>query len=120
MYLPRVQRSMVAFNTPAVHGCHGWKLGEYLALGKAIVTTPLLRALPAPLVHGEHAHIVDGSVESLCEAITLLREDRGYRMRLERGARAYFDQYLAPRRVIERLIEAARAAPRGQERPVGA
>src|SRR5262245_26987322 len=34
-YIEKVGRSAVAFNNPAVHGCLGWKLGEYLALGKA-------------------------------------------------------------------------------------
>lgn len=118
-YRRRVARSALVFNTPAVHDCHGWKLGEYLALGKAIVTTPPLRALPAPLVHGEHAHIVDGSVESLREAVTLLCEDRAYRQRLEHGARVYFDRYLAPRRVVERLLSAGRASvtPPADEAP---
>ena len=31
-YLEETGRSTVAFNSPAVHGCLGWKLGEYLAL----------------------------------------------------------------------------------------
>lgn len=106
-YVPRVIRSTVVFNTPAVHGCHGWKLGEYLALGKAIITTPPARALPAPLVHGEHAHIVDGSVEALREAVATICRDEGYRRRLEVGARAYFDTYLAPARVVGRLVGAA-------------
>lgn len=45
-YLDRTRRSAVVFNTPAVHDCLGWKLGEFLALGKAIVSTPLGREMP--------------------------------------------------------------------------
>ena len=66
-YLAKVGRSAVAFNNPAVHGCLGWKLGEFLAMGKAIVSLPLDRVLPAPLEHGVHLHVVDGSPESLDE-----------------------------------------------------
>lgn len=108
-YIPRIKRSAVVFNTPAVLGCHGWKLGEYMALGKAIITTPLLRAMPAPLVHGTHAHIVEGSVESLRAAIEQIRADAEYRQRLEHGALAYYREHLLPRRVIERILATAEA-----------
>ena len=40
-YLENTKRSVVVFNTPAVSSCHGWKLAEFLALGKAIISTPL-------------------------------------------------------------------------------
>ena len=95
-YLTKVARSAVAFNNPAVHDCHGWKLGEFLALGKAIVTLPLSRALPAPLEHGLHLHVVDGSPESLDDAIARLRRDHAYRRTLESNAREWYEQYVAP------------------------
>lgn len=103
-YLQRIQRSCVAFNTPAVQKCHGWKLGEFLSLGKAIISTPIARAMPAPLSHGEHVHYVDGSYESIREAIELIQADDAYRERLERNARAYYEQYLAPAVVIRRVL----------------
>jgi len=102
-YLTKVKRSVVVFSTPAVYRCHGWKLGEYLALGKAIISTPLSRELPAPLEHGTHAHFVDGSIGGIEEAVRLLVEDGDYRRRLERNAREYFERYLAPARCIERI-----------------
>jgi hypothetical protein len=103
-YLAKVKRSIVAFSTPAVYRCHGWKLAEYLALGKAIISTPLSRDLPAPLEHGTHLHIVDGSIEGIGEAVRLLVGDGDYRRRLERNARAYFERYLAPASCIERIV----------------
>lgn len=108
-YLAKIRRSTVVFNTPAVASCHGWKLGEYLALGKAIVSTPLVRALPAPLVDGVHVHYVDGSVASIRAAVERLVADDGYRRRLEENARTYYLQYLRPARVIERVLDAASA-----------
>lgn len=104
-YIDRVGRSAVAFNNPAVHGCLGWKLGEFLAMGKAIVSLPITnRVLPAPLEHGEHIHVVDGSAESLDEAIALLRTDRGYRQKLEANARGWYDDHLAPQQVASRIL----------------
>ena len=38
-YINETKRSFVVFNTPSVAGCHGWKLPEYLCMGKAIIST---------------------------------------------------------------------------------
>jgi len=109
-YLERTARSVVAFNTPAVHDCLGWKLGEFLALGKAIVSVPLKRELPEPLVHGKDIHFVDGDEDSMAAALDLLRRDHSYRQHLERNARAYYDKLLAPEVVTRRLLVAAGVA----------
>jgi len=103
-YLTKTQRSLVVFNTPAVASCHGWKLAEFLALGKAILSTPLSRALPAPLEHGKQIHFVDGSQRGIEEALEGLRADTEYRRRLEHGAREYFSRYLSPERVVRRIL----------------
>jgi glycosyltransferase involved in cell wall biosynthesis len=106
-YIENTKRSALAFSTPAVQGCLGWKLAEFLALGKAIISTDLGRVLPAPMLHGEHIHFVDGSEASIREAVERITGDDTYRGKLEAGARVYYDAYLAPRRVIERVIDAA-------------
>ncbi len=103
-YLEKVGRSAVAFNNPAVHGCLGWKLGEFLAMGKAIITLPIDRVLPAPLIHGVHLHVVDGSPASLDDAIEQLRSDREYRHALEANARRWYEEHLAPERLASRLL----------------
>ena len=104
-YLTHTKRSSCAFNCPAVHACLGWKLGEYLALGKAIISTPLGRELPAPLVHGEHLHFVRDDVDSMRDAIALVDSDQAYRKQLEYGARAWYEQHMSPLLVVARLLE---------------
>jgi hypothetical protein len=103
-WLEKTKASAVVFNTPAVWSSHAWKLPEFLALGKAIISTPLARELPAPLVHGQHIHFVDGSLESIRAAVLLILNDRDYRHHLERNAHDYYLRFLTPNRVIERLI----------------
>lgn len=103
-YIAKLQRSAVAFNNPAVHGCLGWKLGEFLALGKAVITLPLGRALPAPLEHGVHLHVIDGSPASIDDALGRLRRDHAYRQALETNARLWYDEHLAPAQVARRLL----------------
>ena len=104
-YLNNVKRSFVVFNTPAVKGCLGWKLGEFLALGKAIITTPITQRLPAEFVDRKHVHFVDGSTSSIEEAIQFIRRNEDYRIYLEENARKYFLDYLLPEKVISRLLK---------------
>lgn len=109
-YLEKIKASALVFNTPAVAGCHGWKLGEFLALGKAIISTPLTRALPSPLEHGVHLHYVDGSVEQIRAAIENITVDSNYRNMLEKNARDYYVTYLQPSRVIDRIFNNAESS----------
>jgi len=103
-YVKKTKQSAIVFNTPAVHNCHGWKLGEYLAMRKAIITTPISNQLPETLAHGKHAHIVSNS-NDISAAIKLLLEDKQYRNTLEQGASNYFEQYATPQAVIQHLTK---------------
>ncbi len=101
VWLEKTKRSAVVFNTPAFWDCHGWKLGEYLALGKAIISTPLFNDLPAPLTHGINIHFVENDVDSIKEAVSYIIANPDYRNRLERGARAYWETYGSPEKSLE-------------------
>ncbi len=102
-YIKRVKKSAVAFNTPSCHMGHGWKLGEFLAMGKAMVSTPVLNDMPVKLTHGENIHVIE-KPEELKDAIERIRNDDAYRIKLEQGALDYYNQYLAPSSVINRLL----------------
>ena len=102
-YLKNIKKSFVVFNTPAVQNCLGWKLAEYLAMGKAIISTPINNLLPSPLVDGKHIHFVDGTEKSINDAINLIQSDIDYRRLLERNSRDYFFKYLSPKSIIDRI-----------------
>ena len=102
-YLDKLKQSVLVFNTPAFWSCHGWKLGEYLALGKAIISTPLSNDLPSPIVHGENIHIVENDEAEIKKAILLIVNDDVYRHKLEKGARAYWEKYGTPVKSLELL-----------------
>ncbi len=112
-YLDRTRRSAVVFNTPAMHDCLGWKLGEFLALGKAIVSTPLGREMPGRFEHGEHVHVVEGDEDSIVRALVLVAVHHDYRTKLERNARRYWEEYLAPMSVARRVVAAGTAEGEG-------
>ena len=100
-WLQKTKQSAHVFNTPAFWDCHGWKLGEYLALGKAIVSTPLSNDLPAPLTHGVNIHFVEDDIDSMQAAINYIINNPDYKERLEQGARAYWASYGTPEKSLE-------------------
>ena len=103
-YVRRTSSSMFVFNSPAVLGCLGWKLGEFLALGKAIMSTPLARVMPGAFDPEEHYMQTNGAADSLDAAIARLVDDTQMRDRLEQRARQYYDEYLRPDRVARRIL----------------
>lgn len=103
-YMNKIKKSIFVFNTPAVHKCHGWKLGEFLAMGKAIITTPLYNELPFPLEHGKEVFIVEDEA-GIKDAVRQLLEDKELRKTLQSNAKRYYDQYASPERVISCIMD---------------
>ena len=93
---------VIVFNTPSVSGCLGWKLGEYLCMGKAIVSSPLKRVMPGHTQ--EFAHFITNGSQ-MEGAIGRLKQDEAYRQDLERKASAYFQKYLTPKAIIQRIAD---------------
>lgn len=102
-WIEKTKRSALVFNTPAFWDCHGWKLGEYLALGKCIVSTKLSNDLPHPLEHGKNIHFVEDTEESMREAVEYILAHPEYRHKLEKGARAYWEKYGTPEASLKLL-----------------
>lgn len=103
-FIEKTRLSAIAFNTPAVHNCHGWKLGQYLAMGKAIISTPLSNQLPEELIHGKNIHIVSNEKE-IEDGIELVLNDNNYKKLLENGAKLYYSKFVDPKNVINYIIQ---------------
>ena len=101
--MEKTKRSVLVFNTPAFWDCHGWKLGEYLAMGKCIVSTELSNDLPFPLEHGKNIHFVENDKDEIKEAIKYIIRHPDYRIKLENGARLYWEQYGTPEASLKLL-----------------
>jgi hypothetical protein len=103
-YIKKIQNSAFVFSTPAVLSCHGWKLAEFLALGKAIITTPHYNILPKDLLNDVEVIYVNDS-DDIKNAIEKITKNFDFKRRLELASKNYFDKYLAPKKVITRLLE---------------
>lgn len=103
-FIEKTKKSLFVFNTPAVHNCHGWKLGQFLAMNKAIISTSFQNILPEALEHGKNIHYVKDENE-MESAVKQILTDEEYRRKLEEGARAYFLKYATPASVITSIIQ---------------
>jgi hypothetical protein len=103
-YFLKTKKSALVFNTPAVFDCHGWKLPEYLAIGKAIVATPFTNEIPFSLVHGKNIHFVENEPQ-IKQAINKIIADDEYRNTLEQGAYENYLNHVAPIKVIKKVYE---------------
>ncbi len=106
-YIQKSKKSFCVFNTPAVRDCHGWKLPEFLAMGKAIISTPLSNDLPVPLEDGKEILIVNDEKE-LGNAIDRLLTDNETRLKMERCSRAYWDNIANPITVVKSILQQLR------------
>jgi hypothetical protein len=102
IYLKNIQKSIFVFNSPAVANCHGWKLGEFLCMGKAILSMPLINELPVALEHDKHIYFVKDE-KDIERAVALLTDDKELRHKLEKNARSYYENYASPVKVIEQI-----------------
>ncbi len=105
-FIQKTKKSAIVFNTPAVHNCHGWKLGQFLAMGKAIISTTLENDLEPELIHGQHIHFIS-DVKELNAAIIKLLTDDVYRRRLEDEAKSYYANFAQPSAVIKSILQKA-------------
>lgn len=102
-FVLKTKKSISVFNTPAVQDCHGWKLGEFLCFGKAIISTPLSRKLPAALIDKKHLLFTDGSQKDMETKLELLITDKKLRNSLKENARNYFEEELSPEIIIKKI-----------------
>lgn len=104
-YIRQLDNSLLVFNTPAYHKCHGWKLPEYLSQGKIILSTPFVNELPEPLTHGENIYFTQPDEDSIYNSIKLILNDYDLQRRLESGSNCYWAEYASPMACIRNFIK---------------
>lgn len=102
-YLFNIKKSVFVFNTPAVLSCHGWKLAEFLALGKAIISTPHKNKMSELLEDNVHLVYVRNS-DDIEKKIRMIVSDLDFKRKLEINSRDYFIRNLDPKVIINKLL----------------
>lgn len=102
-FVKNTKKSNVVFNTPSVHNCHGWKLAQYLAMGKAIISTQLFNELPEKLTHLQNVYFVENE-NDMKEGVKVILTDNTLRKNLEVGAKNYYEKHVSPKAVIQNIF----------------
>ena len=102
-FLRAVQASDVCVTTTGVHESIGWKLAEYVALGKAIVTEPITQQLPGTFAAGVNYLDFTSAEECVAMADALLSNPDRRRAMGQRN-RAYYERFLWPDQLVLRTL----------------
>lgn len=102
-WILKTHMSAFVFNTPAFWNCHGWKFGEYMAMGKSIISTDISNDLPETLVSGTHYHLTHNSSEAISESIQYLLTHPNYCTSLEQNIQHYWEQNGTPTQSLRLL-----------------
>ena len=109
-YLAASKLSLIGISTRGLHHSVPFKLPEYLAGSKCIISEPLRNALPNPLVNGREILEFD-SVEhclTLCEDILAHPE---HASELRHAAWKYYSAYVQPAAHVRNCLNTALAHP---------
>jgi glycosyltransferase involved in cell wall biosynthesis len=105
-YIKKTKQSYLVFNTPAVSNCHGWKLAEFFAIGKAIISTKFHNEMPIELIDGKDILFLKvGDVSEIKNKINFLFENPDLQIQLETNSKQYFLENLMPKKVFEKLFK---------------
>ena len=104
-YLNTLKAFPICVATTGLHGSTGWKLAEYVAFAKAIVSERLVYEVPGPLPRQElhRVHFAGGCLNGVVRLI----EDGALRQQLMQSNAAYYRDYLRPDALVRNALQTA-------------
>ena len=105
-FLRRLKENYVCVSTEGLHHSVGWKMAEYCAAGRAIVTDPLRFALPGGFSRGRNFILYATPEECAAQLASLLNNVPGIH-RMEAANFAYYDGYVRPDAMVLRTLREA-------------
>lgn len=92
--------------TTGLHGSIGWKLAEYVAFSKAIVSEQLIYDVPGPFAAGRNYIEFTSPEECLNGALRLI-EDMALRKQVMQSNADYYRDYLRPDALVRNALKTA-------------
>jgi len=106
-YLAKMRMHPICVATTGLHGSIGWKLAEYVAFSKAIITEKLLYSVPGDF--GPNRNYLEFTAPEDCAAAAMrLLEDKELRERLMLNNAAYYRAFLRPDVLVANALARAR------------
>jgi hypothetical protein len=94
-YFQLLQRPSIGISTQGLHGSNGWKLAEYVAFSKPILSERVVHEVPGPFCEGENYLSFD-SVDSLLAHSQRLLEDRSHANSMAEMNWSYYQSFMRP------------------------
>ena len=105
-YMALVRKCLICVTTKGLHNSTGWKLPEYIAASRCIISEPLMYDLPNPLEEGKNYFVFRSPEEcvTICRTI-LASPELVYRMRQSNWH--YYNQEIKPSALIGQCLSRA-------------
>lgn len=104
-YFAEVGRSDIVLATLGLFDCLAWKVPEYMASGRTVISEPLINQLPAPVRHGEEMYFFQFDLSDFDRKFDQLVRSQELRRHIAAGARRYYETWIRPDVVMRRILE---------------
>ena len=98
-YLSYLKTFDICVATTGLSNSIGWKLGEYIAMSKSIVTEPLHADLPGDIQANKN-YLEFSDSESCVEVVGKLIEDKKFRLQMMVSNFEYYKNFLRPDKLV--------------------
>lgn len=105
-YLRALREHPICVTSIGLHHSNGWKLAEYLAMSRAIVTERLHYEVPYGLAAGTH-YLDYEDPQGCVDRVLQLVGDAALRVRLMKSAQDWYAEHGAPDRVMAHALAAS-------------
>ena len=105
-YLRTLKSYPICVASTGLHGSTGWKLAEYVAFSKAILSEPLIYAIPGEFAAGGNYIEFTSPEDCLYGAVRLI-EDSALRQQIMRNNETYYRMSLRPDALVKNALTTA-------------
>lgn len=105
-YLTALKKYPICIATAGLHGSIGWKMGEYIAFAKAIVSERLSCEVPAGFQSGAN-YLEFETAEGCLQKTVNLIENKQLRHTIMQNNRSYYETHLRPDKLVLRTLNIA-------------
>ena len=113
-YLRTLKSFPICVASTGLHGSTGWKLAEYVALSKAVLSERLVYDLPGNFARGRNFVEFTSPEECVSGAVRLI-EDAALRRQIMQNNATYYRDYLRPDALVRNALTQALALEAKQE-----
>ena len=105
-YISILQRNAIGVATAGLHGSVGWKMAEYVAFSRAIVSEKFNALIPGNFAEPFNYLSFQSADECVNQVSRLVKDDE-FRLQMMKNNLNYYLSYLAPKELVARSLEVA-------------